>query len=134
MTIMNRRQFLQGVVALGAGAVLYQYSDGSYRIAFANAGAVADQMRVIHTNDHHARIEPVSVSLGSGNSRNFGGVARRKTLFDQVRADNTVEDKLFLDAGDVFQGTLYFNLYEGCLLYTSPSPRDRTRSRMPSSA
>ena len=25
-------------------------------------------------------------------------------------------------------------LPEGCLLYTSPSPRDRTRSRMPSSA
>ena len=23
---------------------------------------------------------------------------------------------------------------QGCLLYTSPSPRDRTRSRMPSSA
>ena len=25
-------------------------------------------------------------------------------------------------------------MYIGCLLYTSPSPRDRTRSRMPSSA
>ena len=25
-------------------------------------------------------------------------------------------------------------LLENCLLYTSPSPRDRTRSRMPSSA
>ena len=25
-------------------------------------------------------------------------------------------------------------LYKRCLLYTSPSPRDRTRSRMPSSA
>ena len=25
-------------------------------------------------------------------------------------------------------------MYMGCLLYTSPSPRDRTRSRMPSSA
>ena len=25
-------------------------------------------------------------------------------------------------------------LYLDCLLYTSPSPRDRTRSRMPSSA
>ena len=24
--------------------------------------------------------------------------------------------------------------FDGCLLYTSPSPRDRTRSRMPSSA
>ena len=28
----------------------------------------------------------------------------------------------------------YRTLYSGCLLYTSPSPRDRTRSRMPSSA
>ena len=28
-------------------------------------------------------------------------------------------------------GTLSF---DSCLLYTSPSPRDRTRSRMPSSA
>ena len=27
-----------------------------------------------------------------------------------------------------------FNLFSNCLLYTSPSPRDRTRSRMPSSA
>ena len=26
------------------------------------------------------------------------------------------------------------SLFYGCLLYTSPSPRDRTRSRMPSSA
>ena len=25
-------------------------------------------------------------------------------------------------------------LYSGCLLYTSPSPRDRQKSRMPSSA
>ena len=28
----------------------------------------------------------------------------------------------------------YHSLYVICLLYTSPSPRDRTRSRMPSSA
>ena len=27
-----------------------------------------------------------------------------------------------------------FGMYHYCLLYTSPSPRDRTRSRMPSSA
>ena len=31
-------------------------------------------------------------------------------------------------------GRKNFKLYKGCLLYTSPSPRDRTRSRMPSSA
>ena len=29
---------------------------------------------------------------------------------------------------------LLTHLYEGCLLYTSPSPRDRQKSRMPSSA
>ena len=28
----------------------------------------------------------------------------------------------------------YLTGYYDCLLYTSPSPRDRTRSRMPSSA
>ena len=27
-----------------------------------------------------------------------------------------------------------YNLYQTCLLYTSPSPRDRQKSRMPSSA
>ena len=31
-------------------------------------------------------------------------------------------------------GCLYHGLSGLCLLYTSPSPRDRTRSRMPSSA
>ena len=29
---------------------------------------------------------------------------------------------------------IYDSLIKHCLLYTSPSPRDRTRSRMPSSA
>ena len=33
------------------------------------------------------------------------------------------------------EGVLHeYSTIEGCLLYTSPSPRDRTRSRMPSSA
>ena len=36
----------------------------------------------------------------------------------------TLETKYHSDAGDWYV----------CLLYTSPSPRDRTRSRMPSSA
>ena len=30
--------------------------------------------------------------------------------------------------------TAYKNFFRGCLLYTSPSPRDRQKSRMPSSA
>ena len=34
----------------------------------------------------------------------------------------------------LFEGGLNLKLPEGCLLYTSPSPRDRQKSRMPSSA
>ena len=51
-----------------------------------------------------------------------------------------ITDMLIADGavGDVSPLTLHFDSrdVEGptCLLYTSPSPRDRTRSRMPSSA
>ena len=41
-----------------------------------------------------------------------------------------VKDEGLLDRFDqVFQ-----RVFKGCLLYTSPSPRDRQKSRMPSSA
>ena len=42
------------------------------------------------------------------------------------------------EAGIVLKGSEIKSIRDGkvniCLLYTSPSPRDRTRSRMPSSA
>ncbi len=67
-------------------------------------------LRVLHTNDHHARIDPVKVG-----DRTLGGVARRSTLIKQIRAENAVSKQplLLLDAGDIFQGTLYFNEYLG---------------------
>ena len=49
-------------------------------------------------------------------------------IFDQSR------DELTLKMADRLNASEYFELYTTCLLYTSPSPRDRTRSRMPSSA
>ena len=59
----------------------------------------------------------------------------------EVRLDSgtiTVTNNIFSGNSDVWGGgiTTYLRS-EGtitCLLYTSPSPRDRTRSRMPSSA
>ena len=39
-----------------------------------------------------------------------------------------------IDSMSRFYETINANVHRGCLLYTSPSPRDRTRSRMPSSA
>ena len=46
-----------------------------------------------------------------------------------IAADNDASVVLYSD----YAGYQTFP-FEGCLLYTSPSPRDRTRSRMPSSA
>ena len=45
--------------------------------------------------------------------------------------DFSIEDKEKIASALDNLGVDYI---EGCLLYTSPSPRDRTRSRMPSSA
>ena len=58
---------------------------------------------------------------------------------EQIQADQELYDeKVFDDAdGDPvarLQEPFDVERYIGCLLYTSPSPRDRTRSRMPSSA
>jgi 5'-nucleotidase len=124
MTTLSRRGFLKGAVALGAGAVLYRFAGGRFTIVNA-AGPVVRQLRLVHNNDHHSRIEPAaSVTIRSTPSpsvtRSLGGVARRKTLFDEIRADSSwatigasVNDRLFVDAGDIFQGTLYFNVFNG---------------------
>jgi len=48
-------------------------------------------------------------------------------------ADNA-KQAIFMFKGDVYVGLDAESLSSTCLLYTSPSPRDRTRSRMPSSA
>ena len=41
--------------------------------------------------------------------------------------------RVMLDNPDLVE-ELHIDFIKACLLYTSPSPRDRTRSRMPSSA
>ena len=67
-------------------------------------------LRILHTNDHHAHLEPVKYG-----DRLLGGIARRRSLIEQIRAESKTnqEPLLLLDAGDIFQGTLYFNQYLG---------------------
>ena len=50
-------------------------------------------------------------------------------------ANTELHDAVFA-VGDTIESTYeqLMRQWFGCLLYTSPSPRDRTRSRMPSSA
>ena len=74
-------------------------------------------------------VASVSCIYGIGNPDDFG----KNVVHLKVRIDIKLKDLLFS-----FVDILYERSYEedikGCLLYTSPSPRDLSTSRMPSSA
>jgi 5'-nucleotidase len=79
---------------------------GAALLAVAALQAQEFTLTVLHTNDMHARVEPHQID-----GQEYGGYARLATLIQQRRAVD--ENPLLLDAGDVFQGTIYFNVYEG---------------------
>lgn len=68
---------------------------------------------LLHTNDVHARVEETSARSGKcgSNGSCFAGVARRATVIKKIR--NSESNVLLLDAGDQFQGTVWFNYYKG---------------------
>ena len=74
-------------------------------------------LTIMHTNDVHARFEQTDKYGGPCSASNaaagkcFGGVARRKTKVDELRAK--YPNSLLLDGGDQFQGTLWFNIFQG---------------------
>lgn len=68
-------------------------------------------LTLMHTNDTHSHMESFTDTVLQG------GVARRKTLIDQVKSqidtDKTCKNQLLVDAGDFSQGTPYYNAWEG---------------------
>jgi 5'-nucleotidase len=101
----NRRKFI-AQSALAAGSVLL---GKSALHAAALAAAPVEHLTILHTNDTHSRLDPFPMD-GSRNE-GLGGVARRAKLIQEIRAE--AEHVLLLDAGDIFQGTPYFNIYNG---------------------
>ncbi|XP_054651781.1 5'-nucleotidase [Dunckerocampus dactyliophorus] len=71
------------------------------------------ELTLLHTNDNHARIEETSVDSGkcAAGRPCFAGVARRFTKVSEIRKND--KNVLLLDAGDQFQGTVWFNYYKG---------------------
>ena len=66
----------------------------------------------------------------SGNAQDVGEVVDQEKFQQQT---SEIEGQVEVDFDDS-EGPAAVEEDLDCLLYTSPSPRDRTRSRMPSSA
>lgn len=107
MITIWRRIFLNLLIMLLiAGAqIAYSQDDNPYTLT------------ILHTNDVHGRVAQFSASgsrcteADAAENRCFGGVARRATIINRVRAET--DNVLLLDAGDQFQGTLFYTQYKG---------------------
>jgi 5'-nucleotidase len=67
------------------------------------------KLTILHTNDVHSRLEPFP--MDGGRNQGQGGVAARARIINEIRSQE--EQVLLLDAGDIFQGTPYFNFFKG---------------------
>ncbi|MDF9302975.1 bifunctional metallophosphatase/5'-nucleotidase [Tritonibacter mobilis] len=85
----------------------------------AGMAAAEYKLTILHTNDIHSRIESISKydsTCGADDEAEgkcFGGIARVKTMVDTKRAELDGQNVLLLDAGDPFQGSLFYTTYKG---------------------
>ena len=85
--------------------------------SIATAQGNSYQLTILHTNDVHGRVDQFSRTGGpcTQAERNeglcFGGVARRATKINEIRAEGG--NVVLVDAGDQFQGTLFYTYYKG---------------------
>ncbi|OMP29791.1 bifunctional UDP-sugar hydrolase/5'-nucleotidase [Mangrovimonas sp. DI 80] len=99
---MKRRDFLQQTAAATSLVGLAGLGLQSFK-------EPAKKITILHTNDVHSHIDPFSPQ--DGMHPNKGGVARRASLIEAIKKENP--NTLLFDAGDIFQGTPYFNYYGG---------------------
>ncbi len=103
---MNRRGFLRnglvGITGLGLAATPFNI--------FASDDFV--NISILHTNDLHCHVEP----FGADNQKfaGKGGLARISAMVKQIKSEN--KNTLLFDAGDMFQGTPYYNYFKGELI------------------
>ncbi|MDP3523246.1 MAG: bifunctional metallophosphatase/5'-nucleotidase, partial [Hoeflea sp.] len=91
-------------------------------LGLSSGAAFADYtLNILHINDLHSRIEAINrfdstcSAEDEGKGECFGGIARVKTKIDERRQALTGEgaNVLVLDAGDQFQGSLFYTTYKG---------------------
>lgn len=77
------------------------------------AQGIEFKMTILHTNDVHAHHQPFDSSGGKCDPAKgcWGGAARTATMVNKVHGEGG--NVLLVDAGDQFQGTLFYNQYKG---------------------
>uniref|UniRef100_UPI004048E301 metallophosphoesterase n=2 Tax=Flavobacterium TaxID=237 RepID=UPI004048E301 len=100
---MKRRDFIQKTAASSALLGLTGMSLSSF------SSPDTKKITILHTNDVHSHIDPFPVDHPK--NPNMGGAARRAAIIENIRKEE--KNVLLLDAGDIFQGTPYFNYYGG---------------------
>jgi 5'-nucleotidase len=100
---MQRRDFLQKTVASSALLSIGGLSLSSF------STLEEKKITILHTNDVHSHIDPFPAD--HPRNPNMGGAARRASVIEQIRKEE--KNVLLFDAGDIFQGTPYFNYYGG---------------------
>lgn len=100
--MISRREFLKNSLTITVGAALTGFS-GSL------LGSPSNRLTILYTNDTHARLDPIPAH--AVDHAGFGGIAKRANLVKQIR--KMEKNTLLLDAGDVFQGTPWFDVYGG---------------------
>lgn len=88
-------------------------------LAISATGAFADfELNILHINDFHSRIEAINKfdstcsTEEAGKNECFGGIARMKSAIDTRRNELAGKNILTLDAGDQFQGSLFYTTYK----------------------
>ncbi|GAA6158557.1 bifunctional UDP-sugar hydrolase/5'-nucleotidase [Ruegeria sp. HU-ET01832] len=85
----------------------------------AGMAAAEYKLTILHTNDIHSRIESINKydstcdAEDEAEGKCFGGMARLKTAIDGRRDALNGQNVLVLDAGDPFQGSLFYTTYKG---------------------
>ena len=67
------------------------------------------KLTILHTNDMHSHIDPFSAN--DSKYPGMGGMRKMASIVEKIRSEES--HVLLLDAGDIFQGTPYFNKYKG---------------------
>jgi 5'-nucleotidase len=83
----------------------------------AGIAAAEYSLTILHTNDFHARFEPITSSdstcspADNAEGKCFGGTARLVNAIAEARARSN--NSILVDGGDQFQGTLFYTYYKG---------------------